>query len=355
LMNPSNSELSDAIQKLTMLDVASPVESRLFDVVIVGAGPAGLSAAVYGASEGLAILVVEREALGGQAGTSSLVRNYLGFPTGISGSDLAARAYHQAWTFGANFLIGREVTGLRRHDGHLCLTLSDGREAQSRSLVLAVGINYRRLDLPDLEKFVGSGVFYGAAVSEARGVADQQVYVVGGGNSAGQAAMHLAKYADHVTMLVRGSSLADTMSDYLITEIEADETIDVRPHTEVVGGGGDYRLRWLEIEDHHTGERERVDAGGLFVLIGGTPHTEWLPPEIVCDEQGYIVTGQDLVEEPGYRGSWSLQRQPFPVETSMPGVFAVGDVRHESVKRVASAVGEGSIAISYLHRYLSTL
>jgi thioredoxin reductase (NADPH) len=355
LMNPSNTELSDAIQNLTMLDVASPIEARTFDVVVIGAGPAGLSAAVYAASEGLGTLVVEREALGGQAGTSSLVRNYLGFPTGISGGDLAARAYRQAWAFGADFLIGREVTGLERRDGRLSLALSDGRQVDSRTVVLAVGINYRRLKVPDLARFTGAGVFYGAAVSEARGVAGQHVYVVGGGNSAGQAAMHLAKYARHVTMLVRSSSLATSMSDYLIRQIHADETIDVRLNTEVVGGGGDYRLRWLELAHQGTGETERLDASGLFVLIGGSPHTGWLPAGIVCDARGYVLTGQDLLEEEAYRGAWSLERQPFPVETSLPGVFAIGDVRHGAVKRVASAVGEGSIAISYLHRYLNAM
>jgi thioredoxin reductase (NADPH) len=354
LMNPSNSELSDAIQNLTMLDVTSPVEARTFDVVVVGAGPAGLSAAVYAASEGLGTLVVEREALGGQAGTSALVRNYLGFPTGISGGDLAARAYRQAWTFGADFLIGREVTGLEQHDGGLSLTLSDGRRIDSRAVVLAVGINYRRLEVPDLTKFTNAGVFYGAAVSEARGMAGQQVYVVGGGNSAGQAAMHLAKYAGHVTIVVRSPSLARSMSDYLIKQIDAEETIDVRLNTEVVGGGGDYRLRWLELARRGTSGKERVDAGGLFVLIGGTPHTGWLPAGIVCDARGYVVTGQDLLVGEPYGGAWPLERQPFPVETSMPGVFAIGDVRHGAVKRVASAVGEGSIAISYLYRYLNT-
>jgi thioredoxin reductase (NADPH) len=353
LMNPSNSELSDAIQQLTMLDVTSPVEARTFDVVVVGAGPAGLAAAVYGASEGLETLVIEREARGGQAGTSSLVRNYLGFPTGISGSELAARAYHQAWTFGADFLIGREVTALERRDRFLWLELSDGQQVAARTIILAVGIDYRRLAGTDLQKFTGAGVFYGAAVSEARGMAGQQVHVVGGGNSAGQAAMHLAKHARHVTLVVRGNSLDRSMSSYLIQEIEADETIDVRLNTTVAGCGGDYRLRWLILEDGRTGERERVEAAGLFVLIGGRPHTGWLPPEIACDGQGYVVTGRDLLEEEAYRGAWPLERQPFPAETSMPGVFAVGDVRHGSVKRVASAVGEGSVAISYLHRYLN--
>jgi thioredoxin reductase (NADPH) len=282
------------------------------------------------------------------------VRNYLGFPTGISGGDLAGRAYRQAWTFGAAFLIGREVIALDRREAGLTLALSDGRCVESRAVVLAVGIKYRRLEVPALERFSGAGVFYGAAVSEARGMANQQVYVVGGGNSAGQAAMHLAKHAAHVTMLVRDSSLSKGMSSYLIQQIEADETIDVRLNTEVVGGGGDYRLRWLELAHRRAGAVERVDAGGLFVLIGGTPRTGWLPAQIVRDERGYVATGQDLVERGGHAGAWPLERQPFPVETSMPGVFAIGDVRHGAVKRVASAVGEGSIAISYLYRYLNT-
>jgi thioredoxin reductase (NADPH) len=233
------------------------------------------------------------------------------------------------------------------------LSLSDGRQVAGRTVILAVGIDYRRLEGAELERFTGAGVFYGAAVSEARGMAGQRVHVVGGGNSAGQAAVHLAKHARHVTLVVRGDSLDRSMSTYLIKEIEADETIDVRLNTTVAGCGGDYRLRWLVLEDRGTGEQERVETAGLFVLIGGTPHTGWLPPEIVCDEQGYVVTGRDLLEDNAYRGAWPLKRQPFPAETSMPGVFAVGDVHHGSIKRVASAVGEGSVAISYLHRYLN--
>jgi thioredoxin reductase (NADPH) len=348
LKNPSNSELGDALQTLTMLDISSPVEKRTFDVVVVGAGPAGLSAAVYGASEGLETLVVEREAIGGQAGTSSLVRNYLGFPTGISGNDLAERAYHQAWTFGAHFLIAREVAGLARQDEHLLLALSDGRQVRSRAVILATGATYRRLGIPELEAFTGAGVFYGAAVSEARAMTGQQVYVIGGGNSAGQSAMHLAKYADHVTLLVRGPSLEKSMSEYLIRELEADETITVRLNTQAVGGGGDYRLRWLRLEDRVSRHRERVEAGAVFVLIGAKPHTTWLPAAVVRDEGGYIVTGQDLPA-----GEGEGQRTPYPLETSMAGVFAAGDVRHRSVKRVASAVGEGSIAIAQVHQYLA--
>jgi thioredoxin reductase (NADPH) len=318
---------------------------------VVGAGPAGLAAAVYSSSEGLRTLVVEREAIGGQAGSSSLIRNYLGFARGIRGAELAQRAYQQAWVFGTTFLLMREVRALTSRGDRYVLSLSDGTEASARAVILATGVTYRRLGIPALEDLTGAGVFYGASVSDAQALSGQDAYVVGGGNSAGQAAMHLARYA-RVTILCRGSSLADSMSRYLRDEIAAAENIEVRLGTEVVDGGGESRLEHLTIRDRPTGETATVPAAALFLLIGATPHTGWLPPEIERDERGWLLTGRDVAEAGGRFSRWSLERAPFTYETSMPGVFAVGDVRQSSVKRVASAVGEGSVVIREVHELL---
>jgi thioredoxin reductase (NADPH) len=345
LEDPSNAELADAF------GVNRPLDRREFDLVIVGAGPAGLAAAVYGASEGLSTLVLEAEAIGGQAGSSSLIRNYLGFPWGIGGAELAKRATEQAWWFGAAFRFMRSATALRRSGRELVVTLSDGTEVVGRAVVLATGASYRRLGVPSLEELVGAGVFYGAAVSEAKATQGQEVYVVGGANSAGQAAIHLSEYAERVTLLVRGRSLSTSMSDYLIKEMEATENIDVRLNTRVVDGGGEGRLERLVLEDFLAGRTETVPAAGLFVLIGAEPHTSWLPEEIKRDERGYVVTGMDLSRYGLPRRRWHLGRLPLPLETSMPGVFAVGDVRHRSVKRVASAVGAGASAVQSVHEY----
>ncbi|HSG12905.1 MAG TPA: FAD-dependent oxidoreductase [Gaiellaceae bacterium] len=302
-----------------------------FDVVIVGGGPAGLAAAVYASSEGLRALVVERESMGGQAGTSTRIRNYLGFSRGLSGAELAQRAYQQAWVFGATFLLTREVTGLRSHDGMHVITLDGGVEVDTSSVVLAMGVSYRRLGIPRLEELEGSGVFYGSSPSEARQFTGGSAFVVGGANSAGQAAVHLARYAGKVTLLVRGRSLAASMSQYLIDEIEGKENIEVLLSTEVVDVAGDERLERLTLR---TGdELTEVPADALFILIGAEPRTEWLPDEIERDDRGFVVTGPDY-------------------GTSVPGVFAIGDVRAGSVKRVASAVGEGSVVIQHVHRYL---
>ncbi len=329
------------------------IEGGPYDLTIVGAGPAGLSAAVYGASEGLRTLVVEREAIGGQAGTSSLIRNYLGFPQGISGAELTNRAFDQAWLFGAQTCIMRQATDLRMDGLDRVLALSDGREIVSRVVVLAMGASYQRLGVASLEALVGAGVFYGGAVTEAQAMSGQQVFVAGGGNSAGQAAIHLAKYAERVTMLVRGDALAATMSDYLVKQIAAKDNIAVRTHTTIVEGHGDQRLEELVIQDSASGETLSVPAHGLFVLIGAQPHTEWLPASIRRDPQGFILTGQDLSDGGDQSEGAPPQRSPYLLETSMPGVFAVADVRHGSVKRVASAVGEGGIAIQLVHQYLS--
>src|SRR5919107_2655210 len=348
LEDPSNAELADAF------GVNRPLARQEFDLVIVGAGPAGLASAVYGASEGLSTLVLEGEAIGGQAGSSSLIRNYLGFPWGVGGAELAKRASDQAWWFGTDFRFMRKAVALRRNGRDLVVTLSDSTEVSGRAVILATGVSYRRLDVSGLEKLVGAGVFYGAAVSEARAMKGQEVYVVGGANSAGQAAMHLSKYASHVTLLVRGYSLSTSMSDYLIKEIEAAQNIEVRFNTQVVGGSGEGRVERLVLKDFASGVTETVPAAALFVLIGAEPHTGWLPEEIARDERGYILTGQDLLRKDARptRG-WPLGRLPLPMETSMPGVFAVGDVRYRSVKRVASAVGAGAIVIQSVHEHFS--
>jgi thioredoxin reductase (NADPH) len=340
LEDPSGRQIAEA------LGVRTRPDPRAYDVTVVGAGPAGLAAAVYGASEGLRTAVLETEAIGGQAGTSSMIRNYLGFPRGISGAELAQRAQEQAWLLGAEFIYGPRAVGLRSEGAQRLVSLSDGGSITSRAVVLATGVAYRRLGVPALDSLVGAGVFYGAAAPEAQGMSGEDVHVVGGANSAGQAALHLARYARHVTLLVRGSSLAATMSDYLLREIEATANVTVRHQVEVVGGGGGRRLAHLQLRDRRSGEVETVPAAGLFVLIGAAPHTDWLPGEIDRDDSGYVLTGADRP------GGAQAGRSARLFETTLSGVFAVGDVRHGSVKRVASSVGEGSVAIRMVHEYL---
>ncbi|HKG36328.1 MAG TPA: FAD-dependent oxidoreductase [Solirubrobacterales bacterium] len=340
LDDPSNAELASAYGVETALG-----EEVDYDVVIVGGGPAGLSAAVYASSEGMRTLVVERETIGGQASSSSLIRNYLGFPRGLSGAELAQRAYQQAWIFGTRFLMMREATGVREEDGRLAVELSGGEQVSAGAVVLATGVSYRRIGIASLEALTGAGVFYGASVAEAKGVAGLPVYVVGGGNSAGQAALHLAESAERVTMLVRGDSLARDMSRYLCREIEAAENIEVRLGSEVRDGEGEGRLERLLVRDCGTGEEEWVDAGALFILIGAHPHTDWLPETVERDGGGYVVCGPEAAE----CGRWPLDRPPMAFETTLPGVFAVGDVQAGAVKRVASAVGQGSVVIGQVH------
>ncbi len=303
-----------------------------FDVVVVGAGPAGLAAAVYGSSEGLRTLVVERESIGGQAGSSTRIRNYLGFSRGLSGAELAQRAYQQAWVFGTTFLLTRDVTGIRATDDGHVVSISGGAVVEARSVVLAMGVSYRRLEIPTLKALEGAGVFYGSSPSEARQFTGADVFVVGGANSAGQAAVHLSRYAAKVTILVRGQSLASSMSQYLLDEIEAKENIDVRSSTEVVDAEGDGRLVTLALRDGAGVTSHAADA--LFILIGAHPRTDWLPAEIERDAHGFVTTASDF-------------------GTTSPGVFAIGDVRAGSVKRVASAVGEGSVVIQRVHQYLA--
>lgn len=332
------------------LGVHTHPSSEVYDLAILGAGPAGLAAAVYGASEGLHTLVVEPKAIGGQAGTSSMIRNYLGFPQGISGGALAFRAWEQALLFGTQFVFSQRATGLTRRGHDRVVTLSDGSEVAARAVIIAVGVEYRRLGIPTLERLVGAGVFYGAAGVEAPAIAGEEVYVVGGANSAGQAALHLARFAARVTLLVRGESLETAMSEYLITQLEATPNVQVRLRTRVVDGGGEDRLETLILEDGETGRREEVPAAAVFVLIGAEPRMEWLHGVIERDDHGYVLAGHDIPPQ-----AWPLERPPLPFETSMPGVFAVGDARHGSVKRVAGAVGEGSVVIGAVHQYLARL
>ncbi|HZB31536.1 MAG TPA: FAD-dependent oxidoreductase [Streptosporangiaceae bacterium] len=342
LTNPSNADLARA--------AGSPVspERMNFDLVIVGAGPAGLSAAVYGASEGFSTLVVDEGGLGGQATSSSLIRNYLGFAQGVTGRRLAQQAYDQAWVFGAKFAFMQRAIGLGHdHDG-LYVALSDSGRVRARAVLLAMGATYRRLGVPALQALNGAGVFYGGLVSEAPAMAARDVYVLGGSNSAGQAALYLARSARRVTLVVRASSLEAGMSQYLVRQVAATPRLRVRLATEIVGGGGDGWLEHLVLRDRADGSEETVSADGLFLMIGARPRTEWLPPEIVRDDQGFVLTGTDLHDDDARRH----HRVPLLLETGMPGVLAAGDVRHGSVKRVASAVGEGSIAIHHLHSLL---
>jgi thioredoxin reductase (NADPH) len=353
LVDPDNAEIVDAFELISPFGLNTLSDVRDFDLVIIGAGPAGLAAAVYGSSEGLRTVVVERETFGGQAGTSSLIRNYLGFSRGVSGSELAWQAYQQAWLFGASFRLARHTISLHHEPEQLVVSLSDGTEVAGRAAIIATGASYRRLGVPSLEALQGAGVFYGAAVAQAQGMKGQEVCVVGGGNSAGQAARHLSKHARRVTLLVLGESLAAHMSQYLIEEIEATENIQVRVNTQVIDGGGQGRLEHLVLKDRTSGLTETVPAAALFVLIGARPHTGWLPEEVMRDERGYIITGSDLLRDGSPPEGWPLERAPMLLETSIPGVFAAGDVRCGSVKRVASAVGEGSIAIQLVHKYLN--
>ena len=321
------------------------------DVAIVGAGPAGLAAAVYAASEGLSTLVLERDAVGGQAGSSSLIRNYLGFSRGVSGSELSQRAYQQAWVFGARFAHTREVTGMRIAEDGFHLTVSSGQEVHARSVVLASGVSYRRLDLGDLNAFVGSSVFYGASAVEAKAQSGRVVHVVGGGNSAGQAALHLARYAKSVSLIVRGA-LSASMSQYLIDQLDA-AGVQVLSGKKVVGGSGTpLRLDTIVLRDRATGEDTVVPSDALFITIGAAPHTEWLADAVLRDQWGSVITGADVITEGGRR-AWPHERPPTPLESSVPGFFAVGDVRRGSIKRVASAVGEGSVVVSAVHAFLA--
>ena len=324
-----------------------------YDLAIVGGGPAGLAAAVYGASEGLRTVMIEREAPGGQAGLSSRIENYLGFPSGLSGSDLARRAVAQARRFGVEILSPQDVVGLRVDGPYRFIKLADGAEISCNALLLAMGVQWRTLDVPGIDRLQGAGVYYGGGTSEAISCRGETVYVIGGANSAGQAAMHFSKFAEKVIMLVRGTSLASTMSHYLIEQIEKTPNIEVWTQTTVVDVQGDTRLTGLTVECQPSGTRKELPATSLFIFIGAQPSTEWLGSLIDRDERGFILSGPDLLRDGKRPASWTLDRDPGLLETNVPGIFVVGDVRHGSVKRVASGVGEGAVVVQFMHQYLA--
>jgi thioredoxin reductase (NADPH) len=342
---PTGAELAEK------LGVATTPTRPHYDTVIIGAGPAGLAAGVYGASEGLSTLVVDSDVPGGQAGTSSLIENYLGFPSGLSGADLARRAVAQARRFGAEFLYPVSAVELRRADPARIVTLSDGTQVSAESVVLAMGVSYNKLDVPGADRFENSGLFYGATVTESASCAGQEVFVVGGANSAGQAALHFSKYADKVTILVRGGSLETSMSRYLTSEIEQTGNIEVRVKTRITELYGDETLDSISLADDSTGGTSVEQASLIFTFIGALPHTDWLGDAIERDRRGFILTGSDLLQDGKPGAPWGLSRDPYLLETSIPGVFAAGDVRSRSVKRVASGVGEGAMALSLIHLY----
>jgi thioredoxin reductase (NADPH) len=344
MIDPGLPELARAIGA----QVSNNIETC--DLAIIGAGPAGLTAAVYAASEGLETVMLELAVSGGQAGTSPMIRNYPGFPHGIDGGTLMERTCEQAWLMGAHIVFAQEAVGLERQDDDRIVQLRDGTKVRARAVLIATGVKWRRLGVPRLDALIGAGVFYGAAVSESRAMQNQNVFVIGAGNSAGQAALHLAKYAATVTLLARGDNLAKSMSSYLIRAIEATPHITVRLRTEVIDGGGDDALEYLRLADRTNDTVQAVAADALFIMIGGQPHVQWLPSEIARDDGGYVLTGRDVLHEAGAR--WHASREPLLLETSMLGVFAAGDVRHGSIARVAAAVGDGATAVRLVHEYL---
>jgi len=346
LRNPTNQEIADCLGFNEPID-----QTQVRDLVVIGAGPSGLAAAVYGASEGLDVLVLETSSPGGQAGSSSKIENYLGFPTGISGQELASRAYLQAQKFGADILIAK-ATRLICDQKPYIVEVESGAQISARTIVMATGAEYRKPPCENLSRFEGAGVYYGATFVEAQLCRGEEVIVVGGGNSAGQAAVYLAQTTKRVHMLVRSTGLADSMSRYLIRRIENSPTIDLRPQTEIVGLEGVDHLDSVKWRNSQTGQTEKHEIRHIFIMTGADPNTDWLNNCVALDSKGFIKTGPDLLPENLSTASWSLLRQPYLLETSLPGVFAVGDVRGGSIKRVASAVGEGSIAISFVHKVL---
>lgn len=324
-------------------------------MVIIGAGPAGLAAAVYGGSEGLKTLLIEKRAPGGQAGTSSRIENYLGFPKGLSGANLSHRAITQAERFGVEFLVPQEVANIERDGIYKKLTLGDGSSVNTKSVIITTGVDYRRLPAGGVDNFTGAGVYYGAAMTEANGCKDRVVYVVGGGNSAGQGAVYLSKFAKKVTILIRKEDLTSTMSSYLIDQINAIENIEVHGRREVIEACGNEHLQKLVIENVEDKSRYDVEADALFIFIGAKPITEWLGSSIIRDSKEYIITGRDLLLEKNFKKTWKLEREPSLLETCMPGVYAAGDVRAGAMNRIASAVGEGAMAIKFVHEYLEEI
>jgi thioredoxin reductase (NADPH) len=347
LAEPTTSEIAERV------GLRRRAVAEFYDLAIVGGGPAGLAAAVYGASEGLRTVIIEREAPGGQAGMSSKIENYLGFPSGLSGADLARRAVAQARRFGVEILSPQEAAGARTEGPYRFVRFADGAEISCHSLLIASGVQWRKLDVPGAERLTGAGIYYGATMSEAVSCQNEDVYVVGGANSAGQAAMHFSQYARRVVMLVRGNSLERSMSQYLVDQIGKTPNIQVELNSSVAEVHGEGHLQAISILCSESNEMNRVAANYLFILIGAQPHTEWLGGLIERDQRGFILTGPDLMREGRRPRGWELERDPYLLETSVPGIFAVGDVRKGSIKRVASGVGEGSVAISFVHQYLS--
>jgi thioredoxin reductase (NADPH) len=347
LLAPLPVQLADA------LGLSTQAQKPLYDLCIVGAGPAGLAAAVYAASEGLQAVVVERDAPGGQAGQSASIENYLGFPKGLSGADLTHRAVAQASRFGAEMVLARDVVGFETRGPVRAVLLDGSSDIEARAVLVASGVSYRRLEGTGLDGIIGRGIYYGASASEASQVAGEDVYIVGAANSAGQAALNFARYAKRVVLLVRGGRLEDSMSQYLVSRITASPDIEVRLQTQVVGARGDAHLEAITLADRAAGTEEEVAASWLFVFIGAAPRTDWLGGEVARDARGFVLTGPELAGAPDV--SWPLERSPFALETSVPGVFAAGDVRLDSMKRVASAVGEGAMAVYLVHRYLATV
>jgi thioredoxin reductase (NADPH) len=347
LPEPSSQQLAEKLGLRTRAGL------EFYDLAILGGGPAGLAAAVYGASEGLKTVMVEREAPGGQAGLSSRIENYLGFPSGLSGADLARRAVAQARRFGVEIVSPQEATGIRVEGPYRYVKLSDGSELSCHALLLAMGVQWRKLDVPGVDRLQGAGVYYGGGTTEAISCRDEDVYVIGGANSAGQAAMFFSRYARRVVMLVRGDSLATTMSQYLIDQIKGTTNIQVEYRTRVMEVHGQDHLETISIKCDQTGDTSQVPASALFIFIGAEPRTSWLDGMVERDMNGFVLTGPDLMRDGKRPKGWSLERDPALLETNIPGLFAVGDVRHGSIKRVASGVGEGSIAIQFVHQYLS--
>ena len=341
---------ADVAQKVGLRTRA---QTSFYDLAIVGGGPAGLAAAVYGASEGLHTVMIEREAPGGQAGMSSRIENYLGFPTGLTGGDLARRAVVQAERFGVEILAPQEVVGVRTEGSYRIVKLVDGGEISCHALMIATGVQWRRLEAPGIARLQGAGIYYGGGATEALSCKGEIVYVVGGANSAGQAAINFARYAERVVILVRGESLADTMSRYLIDQIQRTPNIQLWTHASVAEAYGETHLEEIAVLCSDTSKVERVPANAMFVFIGALPRTDWLANVVERDERGFLLTGPDLIRDGQHPKGWTLDRDPFLLETSLPGIFAVGDVRHGSIKRVASGVGEGSVAVQFIHQYLS--
>jgi thioredoxin reductase (NADPH) len=331
----------------------SQASDTMYDVTIIGAGPAGLSAAVYGGSEGLKTLLVERRAPGGQAGTSSRIENYLGFPSGLSGQDLSRRAITQATRFGIEFLSPVQVTNIETKDNYKIITLDDGKTIHTRAVVVTTGVDYRKLEAPGMNDFTGAGIYYGAATTEAAACRNKDVYIVGGGNSAGQGAMYLAKFARHVYIVIRKPDLSSSMSQYLIDQIAGTENITVLPYTTVAAAKGDEYLQQVVLQNTQTKAEEEREAGALFIFIGAKPYTEWIDLEVLRNQRGFLETGRELLKYHEFHKGWLPQREPFLLETSVPGIFAAGDVRAGAMNRVASAVGEGAMAIKFVHEYLA--